>query len=374
MREEKYNNHRIFGLDVVRAVAILLVLFSHLHYLIDSSNALLISLSGTFGFAGVELFFVLSGFLIGSILLKMFLADDFSAGSLFVFLKRRWFRTLPAYYLVLIINIIIASFFSYDISGWWKYFIFVQNFTKYDIIIFTESWSLSVEEWTYIIIPLVLFFGYKVFRNNKKFGFLFLVIILILFFHWLRYSFYLNTTISDMHTWNLIVKSVTIFRIDSILIGFLLAWAHYYYREIVKKYSVYLLVLSFNLFFLQFVILTVLGVNIVSSPFYFIVFYFTFSSLAIAFGLPFFINWQAAGGLFRKPVEFVSRVSYSVYLLHYSIVTMLLKQCFDVSEFSSFGVLGLILLYLCVVFLLAFLLYSYYEKPLMNLRDKKRLC
>lgn len=370
MSLEKHNNQRIFGLDVVRALAILLVLFSHIYYLIDSSNPLLISVSGLFGFAGVELFFVLSGFLIGTILLKMFLADDFSVGSLFIFLKRRWFRTLPAYYLVLIVNIVIAVFFAYDISGWWKYFVFIQNFSTYDIVIFTESWSLSVEEWTYVITPLVLFFGYKVFKNNKKFGFLVLIVLLIAFFHLLRYNLYLHTTISDMQAWNLAVKSLTIYRIDSILIGFLVAWGHYYYKETIKKYCVYLFIISLHLFFLQFVVLNVLGVDIISKPLYFMVFYFTFSSLTIALGLPFFINWETAGNLLRKPIEFISKVSYSVYLLHYSIVTVLMKQFFDVSKFSSFGLLGFLLFYLFVVFGLSFLLYKYYEKPLMNLRDK----
>lgn len=371
MSLEKHNNHRIFGLDVVRALAILLVLFSHIYYLIDSSNPLLISVSGLFGFAGVELFFVLSGFLIGSILLKMFLADDFSVSNLFVFLKRRWFRTLPAYYLVLILNIVIASFFAYDISGWWKYFIFIQNFSKYDIVIFTESWSLSVEEWTYVIAPLVLFFGYKVFKNNKKIGFLFLSLILIGFFHLLRFNFYLNTTISDMQAWNLAVKSLTIYRIDSILIGFLVAWGHYYYKETIKKYCVYLFIISLHLFFLQFVVLNVLGVDIITKPLYVMVFYFTFSSATIALGLPFFINWENAGSVLKKPIEFISKVSYSVYLLHYSIVAVLMKHFFDVSGFSSWQLLGFVLCYLFVVFLLSFLLYNYYEKPIMNLREKR---
>lgn len=174
-----------------------------------------------------------------------------------------------------------------------------------------------------------------------------------------------------MQAWNLAVKSLAIYRVDSILIGFLVAWAHYYYKEIIQKYSVYLFIISLHLFFLQFVVLNVMGVDIISKPLYFIVFYFTFSSLTIALGLPFFINWETAGSLFRKPVEFVSKVSYSVYLLHYSIVTVLMKQCFDVSGFSSFGLLGYVLMYLTVVFSLAFLLYKYYEKPLMNLRDKR---
>ncbi|HSD14324.1 MAG TPA: acyltransferase, partial [Flavobacterium sp.] len=314
--------------------------------------------------------FVLSGFLIGSILLKMFLSEEFTTKNLFVFLKRRWFRTLPAYYLVLIINIVVASFFSYDISGSWKYFLFIQNFSNYDIVIFTESWSLSVEEWTYIIAPLLLFFGYKVFKSNKKMGFLFVSIFLILFFHLLRYDFYLNAKISNMQTWNLAVKSLVVFRIDSILIGFLVAWWHCFYKEILKKYSVYLFIISIHLFFLQFVVLNVMGVDIMTKPFYFIVFYFTFSSLTMALGLPFFVNWEFSNGMLVKPIQFVSKVSYSVYLLHYSIIAVLMKQFFNPENLSSFALLGLIGFYLAAVFFLSFLLYKYYEKPIMDLRDK----
>lgn len=371
MSVEKHNNHRIFGLDVVRALAILLVLFSHIYYLIDSNNPLLISVSGLFGFAGVELFFVLSGFLIGTILLKMFLADDFSKSSLLTFLKRRWFRTLPNYYLVLLINIIIGIYFAYDVSGWWKYFLFIQNFSRYDIVIFTESWSLTVEEWTYVIAPAALFLGYRVFKSNKKIGFFCITAVLIVFFHLLRFGFYLNNSIADMATWNTQVKSLAVFRIDAILVGFLVAWGHYYYAQTIKKYSVYLLIIALHLFFLQFAVLNVLGVEIMTSPLYFIVFYFTFSSVTIALGLPFFVNWESAPGIFKKPVEFVSKVSYSVYLLHYSVITVLMKQFFDVAEFSSLQLLFYISGFLLIVFLSSFLLYRYFEKPMMDLRDKR---
>lgn len=370
MSLEKQVNERIFGLDLVRALAILLVVFSHIYYLIGSKNPLLISISGLFGFAGVELFFVLSGFLIGSILLRMFLADEFTIKHLLVFLKRRWFRTLPAYYFVLIINVLVASVLSYQSSDWWRYFGFVQNFSNYKIVAFSESWSLSVEEWAYVITPLALFFAYKIFKMNKKFGFLFASLVLVFIFHLLRYNLFMATKISDMQTWNLAVKSLVVYRIDSILIGFLVAWCHYYYKEILNTYSVYLFIISGHLFFLQFVALNAIGVDIISHPHYFIVYYFTFSSMTLALALPVFIYWEQSLGFVKSIVSFVSKVSYSVYLLHYSIVAVIMKRMVDVSRLSSLQLFVFVLSYVGVVFFLGFLTYMYIEKPMMKLRDK----
>ncbi len=98
---------RIFGLDALRATAILMVVSSHVLWIYPKSNAFIPTLFELFGFWGVELFFVLSGFLIGSILYKTFVNENFTLKSVFHFLKRRWFRTLPNYYLVLLLNILI---------------------------------------------------------------------------------------------------------------------------------------------------------------------------------------------------------------------------------------------------------------------------
>ena len=56
---------------------------------------------------GVEIFFVISGFLIGKIIYRIIQKDDFSFNDVREFWKRRWFRTLPNYYLVLLINILL---------------------------------------------------------------------------------------------------------------------------------------------------------------------------------------------------------------------------------------------------------------------------
>jgi peptidoglycan/LPS O-acetylase OafA/YrhL len=95
---------RAFGLDLARAAAILLVLVAHSSHLwgpyfqsmgIDVARTSLLA-----GVEGVELFFCLSGFLIGGLLLEIDSRGG-SASAVKIFLIRRWMRTLPLYYLTL---------------------------------------------------------------------------------------------------------------------------------------------------------------------------------------------------------------------------------------------------------------------------------
>lgn len=367
---EKQNSKRIFGLDVIRSLAILLVLFSHVYYLIDSTNPLVISLSGLSGFAGVELFFVLSGYLIGSILLRQYVSDDFSLQSVFIFLKRRWFRTLPNYYLILLVNLGIAFFLGYPSQSWYKYFYFFQNFKTNSIGFFSESWSLSVEEWTYILLPFSLFFELKFgYKLPKKWTFFSTILLLIVLAHILRYFNMKNSDISTMEIWNTNLKSIVIYRFDTILYGVLLAWMYQFYNHFLNTYKVYFLILAAHLFFLQFVILNVLGVDIISCPVYFLVFYFTLSSLIFFLALPYFVFWKNSQFVFSKTITFISKTSYAVYLVHYSIVVVIFKYLLN--QFLYQFPTGLILfIYFGVTFLLSYILYQFYEKPIMNLRDK----
>ncbi len=367
---EKQNNTRIFGLDVVRAMAILLVLFSHAYYLVDSSNPLVISLSGLAGFAGVELFFVLSGYLIGSILLRQYISDRFSPKHILIFLKRRWFRTLPNYYLILVVNVGVAFYLGYPSEYWARYFFFFQNFQSYFISFFSESWSLSVEEWTYILLPFSLFVALKIgSKLTKKWSFFIAVVLLIVLAHVFRYLNLLNTSISTMEVWNTNVKSIVIFRFDTILYGVLLAWLHQFYADFLYQYRIYFLIVAAHLFFLQFVILNVLGVDIISSPIYFNVFYFTLSSVIFFLCLPYFIFWKSSKSWLSSSIYFISKTSYAVYLTHYSIVLVVLKYLLQESAFQLPSILVL-LLYFGTTFILSYLLFQYFEKPIMNLRDK----
>lgn len=369
-RVQKQNSSRIFGLDVVRALAILLVLLSHLYYLADSINPSIISLSGLVGYAGVELFFVLSGFLIGTILLKQYLEDDFSVKSIYIFLKRRWFRTLPNYYLILLINLLIAYFLNYGSANWYHYFYFFQNFCIYNITFFSESWSLSVEEWTYILLPFSLFLGWR-FKNrfSKKSIFLLTILFLIVIAHCFRLLHFSSHSIYNMEVWNTNIKSIVVYRFDTILYGVVLAWIHHFYANFLYQKRIYFLILAAHLFFLQFIIFNVLGIDIISSPIYFNVFYFTMSSFTFSLALPLFIFWKKRVLIFSPIVDFISKISYAMYLIHYSIVVVLLK--YIIFQYSlQFSIITMVLIYFGITISVSYLLYRFYEKPLMNLRDK----
>ncbi|WP_293891706.1 acyltransferase family protein [Flavobacterium sp.] len=174
---------RIFGLDLMRAMAISMVLCSHILWIYNPNDGLIRQLFALFGFLGVEFFFVLSGFLIGRILYGIYIKDDYTIKSALHFLKRRWFRTLPNYFLILIINIIITFTLGYSMPKLGLYFIFLQNGFYKMSTFFPESWSLSVEEWAYMVLPisLLLFSVFYKPKNKKRF---FLCIILLLITRW----------------------------------------------------------------------------------------------------------------------------------------------------------------------------------------------
>ena len=104
LTDTNHNLARNFGLDAVRATAILLVLIAHGTQFIASTISGFglnpADLSWPPGFVGVELFFCLSGYLIGRILLEIERRGA-SLGDVRRFLVRRWLRTLPLYFLVL---------------------------------------------------------------------------------------------------------------------------------------------------------------------------------------------------------------------------------------------------------------------------------
>jgi len=146
---------RIPGLDLMRGIAIVWVMLFHFRFIIALPHVLY--WPARYGWMGVDLFFVLSGYLIGSQLLRPYLKG--STPSLSGFYFRRAFRILPAYLTVLALYFVIPGFREAPgISPAWQFLTFTENFRiNYAIDqAFSHVWSLCVEEHFYLVLPLLI--------------------------------------------------------------------------------------------------------------------------------------------------------------------------------------------------------------------------
>jgi peptidoglycan/LPS O-acetylase OafA/YrhL len=116
-----------------------------------------------FGWIGVDLFFVLSGYLIGGQLLGPLTGDGTPSCPgrkrlrLGRFFARRALRILPAYLVVLAIYALLPSWREYpEMFPLWKFLFSVQNIGLRGGTAFSHAWSLAVEDQFYLLLPLVL--------------------------------------------------------------------------------------------------------------------------------------------------------------------------------------------------------------------------
>lgn len=153
-------SQRVPGLDSLRAAAILAVIACHLiAFLPAHFPAMPPALTGLleFGATGVDLFFVLSGFLIGGIILREL--ETGSALDLPKFYWRRWLRTLPAYLATVAAIFILLRLKNIgEPTGLtWHYLIFAQTYFPPPVVErMGFSWSLCVEEHFYVALPLLV--------------------------------------------------------------------------------------------------------------------------------------------------------------------------------------------------------------------------
>jgi peptidoglycan/LPS O-acetylase OafA/YrhL len=364
-------NKRIFGLDLMRTTAILMVVIGHCLWIFPEGNSFVHQFLRLLSFLGVEVFFVLSGFLIGNILYKLFTKEQFTIKDVFSFLKRRWFRTLPNYYLVLLINLALVSYFGYQVSNGWQYFFFLQNFSSSMSPFFPESWSLSVEEFAYLILSLFLFvtsLGFK--KTAPKKVYFIAVVILVLIAIGFKINYSLTTNETSLDYWNKSLKMVVIYRLDSIFIGVIASWISINYAQHWVQYRKILLYFGIPICMFLFYGLGYFNLNIDQNPFFLNVIYLPLLSIGIACFLPFLSTWKEEKSFFNQSITFVSKISYSLYLLHYSVILYVMKYFF-VEKDDALGQLFLFtMVYLLVTFVFSALLYRFYEKPIMDFRDK----
>jgi peptidoglycan/LPS O-acetylase OafA/YrhL len=362
---------RIFGLDLMRAVAILLVMAGHCAWIFRQNDSIFTALMALAGFLGVEIFFVLSGFLIGRIIYRQYTEGNFNRTAVLHFLKRRWFRTFPNYFLILMVNMVIAFFVGFSIDGLWRYFFFIQNFARPMLPFFTESWSLSVEEFAYVILPFTLLAAFTFIKTgNKPHQFLLVNLLLIAIFVVTKIVYNNNTANQTIDEWNLAVKSVVIYRLDSIFIGVLAGWFYMNYHGFWQRTrflwaALGAVMIGFYTFGVGF-----LGLSIGRYPFFWNVVYLPLASVSVALFLPVLSEWQKGKTPLAKAITFISLISYSIYLLHYGVVLQTMKHFVDTENLSAISSVIFTAVYVGMTIFLSWTLYRFYEKPMTDKRER----
>lgn len=372
--------NRNFGLDLVRCIAILSVLLCHtmvfLYPFTSGITEVLFNFtSWSAGFYGVEIFFVLSGFLIGNIFIKNVVFQDSSKklSSIIVdFWMRRWIRTLPNYFLFVLINLLIIPIAPDTViktQSFLKYLIFSQFITSNSSSFFGVSWSLAVEEWFYILMPL-FFSLFLIFSKNRSRTFVGTMFLLLLIPTILKINFIIGKPA------HIDAESVfhyhTFYKLDSIFYGLLLAW---FWNKttihgwiIQRKKGLFVLGILGLLFSFAFAFLFV--VKPLQNSILMILFA-PLTSLSILFVFPFLYEWRVRSNYLTRSVTFVSLISYSLYLVHVPIIYVykyLAKTFMLPSDLMT--TLSVFLALNLISILLASFLYKYFEVPTLAYREK----
>jgi peptidoglycan/LPS O-acetylase OafA/YrhL len=366
------HKERIFGLDLMRCTAIIFVLFAHSAFLLPVSTPDQHLILSFFGFMGVEIFFVLSGYLVGKILINLFEKYPVNLHTTFYFWVRRWFRTLPNYYLALLLSIGVFYFankiFVFEDPTYLLYLLFSQNLVTPHPDFFTLAWSLSVEEWFYFLMPLWFILWSKLFKGRNTFLLTAIVsfILLIIFIRVMTAPF-------NNQEWDRGVRRVVVFRLDAIMTGVLAAYLHVHYQDFWRKHKKKLLYCGlFLLLLLSASFYKAIAGMQTNSYFFMKTFFFTIISFALSFILPYLSEWTVKSGTgLQKAIVHISRISYSLYLIHVLVFYLVITVLNKISQTGLFGIKLIACWFFCIV--LASFLYYTFELPMMNKRDKFKI-
>jgi len=367
---------RIPALDGLRGIAILLVLLRHAIFGVTSVQGIeahsrfasFVIACGQLSWSGVDLFFVLSGFLIGGILL-----DARSSPRYFqTFYIRRAYRILPLYFLVIGLSLLphlLAQFSAARAAHttplplpWWSYATFTQNFWMAYLGVFGPSgmgitWSLAIEEQFYLSIPLLI-------RNVRPRNLVIVLLMVIACAPWLRVLLHSSMTYPGLASYVLMPT-----RADALCLGVLAAllvrnevfwnWLQSNRRTLWSVTGV---------FFLGVAYMTWQGYDALS----FAMTTWGFSWLAAFYTCILLIAVSSSGGpasrILQNPsLMRLGTLAYCSYLVHVAIMNALRHPLkahfpeFPVAAWLVGGILGIAL-----TLAVAALSYKYFEKPLLK--------
>lgn len=346
-------------LDLCRAIAVTLVVLSHGFELFHKES--LVPFQTLFGVMGVEIFFCLSGFLIGSIFIGVIRDFDGSPRTLLNFMGRRWMRTLPNYYFYLAINL-------WMLWGGWlavkqvdvaQYFVFAQNLLSPHPTFFPEAWSLAVEEVFYLLLPTTFLVAWALMRRPMA-----ALVAALLALFCMSMALRYNVAVTDL-PWDGNIRKIALLRLDSLMWGVMLAVVHWHLAAHQPRR-----LRAMGWIMLCFLPLPLFGFTTGipgMSEFVFRFLMLTFASIGICGALS-----LGMGMRLPRPVAAVtsrlSKWSYSMYLANMPLYYFALHYlefgqsfAYRFAEFFS---------YVALVVVASIVTYTLIEKPFLALRDR----
>lgn len=364
------SQQRVFGLDALRAAAIIAVVLVHAFPVLYPHFGGVLGFFGHGGFYGVELFFVLSGFLIGQILLRAGPAIG-DPRTLLLFYVRRWFRTLPLFLLFLAVNVVIEyrlRHHSLRFGEIAQQGLFLRSFTSNRLTFFVESWSLAIEEWFYLLFPATLAIGLFFVRAFDR---VFVVSASV---------FYLFSTVArvlgarvDDHTWDQWQRFVVVDRFDALMIGMFAAWIASRGPNLWRCHARTLAAIGATLLSIIYVSLWRLHdghLTFAPDSFFARTFRFNLISLGFALLLPAAAAWSRRRETFVSlSVRRIALWSYAMYLVHLPVIALTDRYFFLNRQDSISQALGLFFLQIGATIVFSGLLYRFFEIRCTRLRE-----
>jgi peptidoglycan/LPS O-acetylase OafA/YrhL len=301
------------ALDGLRGLAIVLVILYHNFDYIEIFR---------YGWIGLDLFFVLSGFLITGILLRKRESRHFLGN----FYARRALRILPVYYLSLVLFLfILPKIVSYSFDP--KYFVknqlwFWFEFQNWLFILYpvgnnnflNHFWSLALEEQFYLVSPLIILLIKPV---QKVISFLLFLLLILLILRLLAWNFQWNDiSYTELYTFT---------RIDGLCVGSILAVFKYQKNpEMIKNNRFLVLVLMILIF---------ITLPLIKVFFHLQLPYLAcclFPAIALFWGLIVWASTNPENFLFKifnsRLLIFIGKISYGLYIFHWPI-NRLIRLC-----------------------------------------------
>jgi peptidoglycan/LPS O-acetylase OafA/YrhL len=342
---------RVIQLDFVRGIAILGVM--KFHFLtVPVTNPLgrfIDFLSKRLGWMGVDLFFVLSGFLVGGLLVQELLKTGHLRVGRFLF--RRIFKIWPAYYVYILFQLVARKHPLPTFA--WQNILNIQNYAGTSL---NHTWSLAVEEHFYVFLPLLLLFIYKRDGLRKRLlPILAGLCVLVLAGRIVQvYGFHSHDPQWYTHS-----------RIDGLLFGVILSYILYSRRTLFERISTARIPLC--LMVLPGPLLGLYGGH-ATRIMWSVGYTLTYLSLGAVLLLLYGYHGTLIESRVYKAIAWVGVYSYGIYLWHLSVREPLAKLVTHVNPNVQW--LSLLLLQYAAAILLGVLMTKAIEFPFLRLRDR----